>query len=267
MLVGLFCIQCIPGRETGSSVVIAKTQQAGPEAAGQKLVELAKTDHVAFLKHCLENYSRSYRDFTCTFTKQERIGGTLGPEQEIQAKFKEAPFSVAMRWTKNPPIGDQIIYVEGKYDNNMLVRPASGILRMLTGGAVMRKPDAPEAMRNTLRPINMFGFRRGMEELIKVYEEARDDKQVEEKFAGFAEVAGRSTMVLERYLPARENYPAWKTVIYIDREYLVPICIEGYDWDKQLTGRYVYQNISFNTGLTDDDFLPEANGMKLAPAK
>ena len=74
-------------------------------------------------------------------------------------------------------------------------------------------------------------------------------------------MAGRNTIVLERYLPACNGYPAWKTVTYIDREYLVPICIEGYDWDKQLSGRYVYQNLNFNTGLTDDDFRPEANGL------
>jgi len=266
LLIGLFCIQCIPGTDSSSSIVIAKTAGTGAEAAEQKLVELAKTDHITLLNHCLDNYARSYKDYTCTLVKQERISGTLGAEQEIQTKYKEAPFSVAMRWTKNAPIGDQVLYVEGKYNNNMLVRPASGLLRMLTGGSVTRKPDGPDAMRNTLRPVNMFGFRRGMEELVKVYKQAADAGDLETKFGGFAEVEGQSALVLERYLPASDAYPAWKTIIYIDRQRLVPICIEGYDWDKQLSSRYVYRNVSFNTGLTNDDFLPEANGLK-APKK
>lgn len=262
LLVGLFCIQCIPGQDSSSSVVIARTTSLDPKAAEQKLVEMARNDHIALLEQCLRNYADRYTDYTCTLIKQERIGGKMGLEQEIQTKYKESPFSVAMKWTKNPPIGDRVLYVEGKYNGNMMVRPASGLLQMLTGGSVLRKPDGAEAMRSTLRPVNMFGFRRGLEELVKVYRGARQAKDLDQRFGGFADVAGRNTIVLERYLPARDNYPAWKTVIYIDREYLVPICIEGYNWDKQISSRYVYRDVRFNTGLTDDDFLPEANDIK-----
>lgn len=267
LLVGLFCIQCIPGTNTDSTVAIAKTQDANPKTIEQKVLNLAKTNHIALLEYCLDNYGRSYRDYTCTLTKQERISGKLGAEQEMRAKFKETPFSVAMQWTRNPPLGDRVLYVEGKFDNNMLVRPANSFLRMLTGGAVQRKPDGADAMRNTLRPVNLFGFRCGMEELVKVYVAARDAGDLKETFGGFAEVAGRKTIVLERYLPAKDDYPAWKTLVYIDREYLVPVCIEGYGWDEKLSSRYVFQDIRFNTGLTDDDFLPEANDLKLAKKK
>ncbi len=267
LLVGLFCIQCISVTDTSSSVVIAKSQVADPKVAAQKIVDLAKTDHIALLKYCLDHYNRTYRDYTCTLIKQERISGVLGAEQEVQAKYKESPFSVAMQWTRNAPLGDRLLYVEGKYDNNMMVRPANKFLRMLVDGAVLRKPDGPDAMRNTLRPVNLFGFRKGMEDLIRVYCEARDAGHLKEAFGGFAEVAGRKTVVLERYLPASDSYPAWKTLLYIDPELLVPVCIEGYGWDKQLTSRYVFENVRFNTGLTDDDFLPEANDMKAAPAK
>ena len=266
LLVGLFCIQCIHPTDTTSTVAIATIRDADPKAAAQKIVDLAKTDHIALLKYCLDHYNKTCRDYTCTLIKQERISGVLGAEQEVQAKYKESPFSVAMQWTRNAPLGDRVLYVEGKNDNNMLVRPANNFLRMLAGGAVTRKPDGPEAMRNTLLPC-LFGFRKGMEDLIRVYCEARDAGHLKEAFGGFAEVAGRKTIVLERYLPAADNYPAWKTLLYIDPEFLVPVCIEGYDWDKQLSSRYVFQNIRFNTGLTDDDFLPEANDMKVAPAK
>ncbi len=215
----------------------------------------------------MDNYDRNYTNYTCTLTKQERIGGKLGTEQEVKAKFKEAPFSVAMQWVRNAPLGDRVLYVEGKYNNNMLVRPTNSLLRMLTGGAVQRKPDGADAMRNTLRPVSLFGFRNGMRELVKVYIAARDAGDLTEKFGGFADVAGRKTIVLERYLPPRDDYPAWKTLVYIDPEYLVPICIEGYNWDEELSSRYVYQDVNFDAKLTDDDFLPEANGLKVAKKK
>jgi hypothetical protein len=107
------------------------------------------------------------QDYTCTFLKWERINGKQDPGQEINVKFLNEPFSVAMRWQKNPPIGDRCLYVEGKYDGNMLVRP-KGMLSLI--GTVRRKPDSPEVMANTLRPISLFGFRRGLESLVQVYE-------------------------------------------------------------------------------------------------
>jgi outer membrane lipoprotein-sorting protein len=50
---------------------------------------------------------------------------------------------------------------------------------------------------------------------------------------------------------------------YIDMEYLTPVVLEAHDWDDKhlLTCRYAFHNVKFNVGLTEKDFLPEANGM------
>jgi hypothetical protein len=268
LLVGLFCIQCIPSSDsTRGKMLIAKGLPEDPAEKARKVVHLAQTDHIALLEYCQANYARQYRDYTCTLLKQERIKGELGPEQEVQVKFRGSPFSVTMFWVTNSPIGDRILYVEGKYDNNMIVRPKAKLLQMLTGGAVLRKPDGAEAMKNTLRPVNLFGFQRGMNELTKVYRQAREAGDLKTAFGQFADVAGRRALVLERYLPPKNDYPAAKTLVYIDEEYLVPICIEGFDWEQRLSSRYLFKDIRFNVGLTDDDFLPEANGITLPPRK
>jgi len=260
---GLFCIQCIPANDADSgSVLIARTHSENPEDAVAQLTRLAETDHIALLEQCLQR-AGNYRDYRCTLVKQERIKGTLGKEQEVAVKFLASPFSVAMKWVRNAPIGDRILFVEGQHNNNMIVRPKGGLLQMLTGGYVFRKPDGPDAMKNTLRPVSMFGFQRGLGELIKVYVQAKENGDLTQGFGGFADVAGRKTLVLQRDLPAREDYPAKKTRIYVDLEHLVPTCIEGWDWDDRLTSRYVYKDIQFNTGLSEDDFRPEANGIKL----
>ena len=82
-----------------------------------------------------------------------------------------------------------------------------------------------------------------------------------ESFGGYGDVSGRKAICLIRYLPAKDDYPARKTVVFIDVEHLVPLLIEGYDWDENLSSRYVYKNVRFNVGLTEQDFLPEANDM------
>lgn len=263
-LLALFCIQCTTSE--GSRDIQVATNIAGKLGSGKapavvsRLELLAKTDHVAALQLCLEHYRTSYRDYTLLFQKQERLGGILGKVQEIQVKFLDKPFSVSFLWTKNQPSpADRLLYVEGKWDNQMIVRP-SGLLAW--AGPQFRPPDGPEAMKNTLRPVNCFGFERAIVSLIDVYKDAakKGDTKIE---YSFAKVNGRDTLMLVRYLPLKPEYPAWKTKTYIDLEYLVPIMIEGYGWDDRhlLINRYQFTNIKFNSGLTNDDFLPEANGM------
>jgi len=269
-LASLFCIQCTRTeayKESKDIVAIAGMDfgQADGQAIA-RIEKLARGDHIKLLEDCLANYYASYNDFTCTLVKVERINGIARPEQEINVKHMVSPFSVAMVWVKNAPIGDRLLYVEGQNDGQMLVRPKSPLLQMLAGGSVLRKPDGPEAMRNTLRPVSMFGFGRGLASLIKVYRQAKEAGDLRTAFGGYAEVAGRKCAVLIRYLPPKDDYPAYKTLIYIDLDRQVPACIEGYDWDENLQCRYLYKDVKFNVGLTSDDFTPEANGMNV-PAR
>jgi len=151
--------------------------------------------------------------------------------------------------------------VQGKNNGQMLVRPKVGLFRALVGGAARRKPDSPEVMANTLRPVTLFGFRRSMESLLRVYRLAAGRGEATCRFNGYKEVAGRRVLVLERSLPLREDYPAKTTIWYLDVERLVPLGLKGYDWDDRLICFYIYKDVKFNVGLTEEDFTPEANGM------
>jgi len=278
LLVGLFlitllCIQCTQivtaDRDADSRAVHISGQQFGHTSPTgvQSLLDLARRDQVALLEHCLRHAQTHYRDFTCTLTKQERLGSRLGKEQTVEAKFMQTPYSVAMHWTKNAPVADRSIYVEGKWNNQMMVRP-TGLLSVV--GPQMRQPDAKDVMKNTLRPINKFGFQCSLESLIEVYVQARDKGDLtceiglvdpDGERSEFVDVNGRQTLVLVRHLPAKDDYPAKRTEIYIDVDYLVPVLVKGYNWNDELSSSYLFTDLKFNVGLTDDDFLPEANGM------
>lgn len=265
VLAGLFCIQCTRSDALRSSSFV--TAVSG-ETIGQKsprqvreLERLAAEDHVALLQRALAHYRDSFQDYTCTLIKQERINGQLRPEQWIEVKYADRPFSVSMHWVKNAPLGDRVLYVEGRHNGRMLVQP-KGLLGKLVG-TVLRVPDGPEVMANTLRPVTMFGFRRSMESLLRVYTLAATRGDNEMRFDGYREVAGRRALVLERRLPFRKDYPAKTTIWYLDAEHLVPLGLKGYDWDDQLVCSYVYKDVKLNVGLKPTDFAPEANGMKL----
>jgi hypothetical protein len=264
LLAGLFCIQCSSTEAFKESPLVVAVSgkimgKNAPEVLA-KVEELARTDHVALLEFCQKSYKGRFVDYTCTLIKQERINGEFKPEQWIEVKFLDSPFSVAMKWTKNPPIGEQVLYVDGKYNNQMLVKPKGWLGNIV--GTVPRPPNGPEAMQNTLRPVNEFGFYRSLQNLLDVYRGAKARGDLKEEFGGYAEVDGRKSIVLVRHLPPDRDYPAKKTMTYIDLEYLLPICVKGYDWDDQPSSLYIFKDVKFNMGLTPEQFTPEANGMK-----
>jgi len=268
LAVGLFLLTlvCIHFAEPKESVddrslvgpAIAAPVETVVDSRTVRLEDLAKTDHLALLRKCLQHYELSVRDYTCRFIKRERISGRLGRAQEIDVRFMDHPFSVAMRWRKNAPISDRALFVEGAHGGNMLLRP-KGLLSIV--GTVRRKPDSEQVMANTLRPISRFGFKRSLSSLIGVYELAAKRGDLKTRFVGRKEVDGREAFVLERILPARPDYPAHRTLVYIDAERLLPICVEAWNWDNKLMYRYIFGDVKLNVGLTADDFTTKANGL------
>jgi hypothetical protein len=269
LLAGLFAIQCTRTEawKESSGVIAVDGHAIGTNAdIANKIEKLAKTDHIALLEMCLKNCQDKYQDFTCTFTKQEVISGVSKGQQVMDVKFMAKPFSVAMHWMKNPPLGDIVLYVEDKYDKKMLVRPTSSILRAVVPVAV-RSPDDAEALRNTLRPVNMFGFERGLSSLLDVYRKAKAAGDLTISYGGSAKIGDRNCIKLVRVLPEKPEYRAssTKTVIYIDTDYLVPLRIEGFDAAGVPNSEYTYTNVKFNVGLTSDDFTPQKNEMQEPP--
>lgn len=229
----------------------------------QQLLQMAQADHIGLLELCLEN-SAQYQDYTLTFEKQERIKGKLRDAQTIDVIHRAAPFSVGMRWVENAPQGDRVVYTDGMRNNQMLIHPTDGAARFFVGDQVLRDPLAKEVMDGTLKPITIFGFTNSLKSLIKIYKLAEDRGELETEFVGVGEMDGREVLIINRFLPDRPDYEAAKTTIYIDIEYLVPVMVEGYDWsaEPKLVARYVFRNIKFNVGLTDEDFSAAAFGMK-----
>jgi hypothetical protein len=235
----------------------------------QELRRLAETDHIALLERALEEFdARGPIGYTCTFIKQERIGSTVGKEQHIHVKFMPRPFSVAMHWTKNSPTGDALLYVDGKYKDEsgrsqMVVRPANGLLRGITGGSVLRLPDGPDAMKATLRPCTEFGLRNSLQSLLDVYRRAKENGELNMSFGGFSKVGDRYCFVLERTLPDNPDYPAKLTKICLDVDTLLPLQVYGTNWQDEFLCNYEYHNMNFDAGLTAEDFTPAANDIKM----
>ena len=261
----MICMQCTrtsQGFKDTQFVTGVGGRLVGQNSAGMdsRIEQLARTDQIALLKMCLERLDATVQDYRCTFVKQERIRGQVTDEQVAQVKFRQKPFSVMMQWVRTSTPADRTLYVEGLYDGQMLVKP-KGLFAL--AGTVKRSPTDPDVMESTLRPITQFGFRRMLESLLEVYEEANRCGELEFSYLGTGRIEGidRDLLVIQRVLPPREGYPAKTTRIYIDRQLLLPVQMDAWNWQDELSSRYTFRDIQLNVGLTDADFVPANNGM------
>ncbi len=218
---------------------------------------------IALLEACLSHYQTTYHDYTCTFLKQERLNAGVGPLQVIDVKFRDEPFSVAMNWVRNPVGATRLLYVQGRNDNEVLVRPVGIAAALLPWVRVA--PAGALAMERSLGPLTDFGFKRMTEICIATDRRAQANGDFVQEYGGQVVVSetGRAALLLVRRLPHRNGYPAALTNVFIDPEYMVPVKIEGYDWEGNLTFRYVYTDVHFNVGLQGSDFSP-SGGRKIA---
>jgi len=236
------------------------------ETPAESAAKLAAADPLAFLKHCLDNYDRTVSDYRCIFLKRERMNDRVGEEQEMAVLFREKPFSVDMRWIRNPGGATHVNYVEGRWNENgkeMAHIVPSGVLALLAPNGVKRGIHAPDVLAASRRSIDQFGFRSTLELIIKYSEMAQGQPGYEMHPRGIETFDGRSCYVFERKLPYTEPdepYPDRTLMIYIDREWLVPLACLAYadDARKEMLGSYVTRSIEFNVGLTDADFDPHA---------
>ncbi|TWT57461.1 hypothetical protein KOR42_08220 [Thalassoglobus neptunius] len=187
----------------------------------------------AILKKGIESFE-SVPDYTASFYKQERMNGVLGDGQTIELKMKHEPFSVYMKWESGDSRGQQLIYVDGQNDDKLLVQPG-GIKGRLTG--VMKlDPTGTMAMSQSRHPVTKAGLI-GLAHSILEYQ----SKDVE-RASGFVcelrddqEFEGRPCYLYICEYDSPEINPLYrKSVIYVDQELSMPVCVKNFTWGKDV---------------------------------
>ncbi len=222
----------------------------------------AATDPLGFLRMCREHYFETISDYRCRFHKLERSRRGLSAEQEMEVSFRENPYSVDMRWVRNPGLAKRINYVAGRWNDKgrelALIEPA-GFLGLFVPGGVRRDIHGWAARSAARRTIDQFGFSNTLAFIIKYCEMAQDHPDYDLQYVGRGRFDGRDTYVFERRLPYTEPdkpYPNRLLIIHVDCEWLVPTACYGYADDERetLLGRYTTSSVEINVGLTARDF-------------
>lgn len=223
--------------------------QAPPSAMDQAL-RLVAMARAAYAK---------VADYQCVMIKQERLDGTLGPNQVIDLKVRAAPFSVTMRWAEpKESEGQEVCYVAGKNDGKMRVKPG-GLLGSI--GFVSMDPADPRVKKTSRHSITQAGLGHIIETAAAGWAEEKKWGMTAVKLGVF-EYAKRKCYRVEMThdTPAGGRFLHHKNVLYFDQLTALPIRVENYDWPAkpgvapELLEVFSYVNLRLNVALPDSTF-------------
>jgi outer membrane lipoprotein-sorting protein len=216
----------------------------------------------------LNGIHEKIEDYSATVVKRERIDGKLGEHEYMFAKIRQKPFSVYLSFLGPDSVkGQEVLYVDGRNDGNMLAHAGSGVRAMV--GAVSLKPNGVLAMQGNRYAVTEIGVENLAKRLVEVAEHDKQFGECEVNFYPNAKVNGRICTCVQVVHPVpRRNFRFHLARVFIDDEYLIPIRYEAYDWPQEAGGQpvlleeYTYMNVKTNNGFTDADFDPKNTAYK-----
>ncbi len=206
-------------------------------------------------------------DYTCTFFKQERISGELTDGQSIELKLRHRPFSVYMKWESGDK-GREVLFVEGVDDNRMTVHPGGWKARLIP--ALKIDPEGSLAMSEARHPVMLVGLLKLCDEItVRRKSELGHRYPIRCRLIENEMVNDRACYCfVSTYLDRKCSDDYRKSIQYVDKEWLLPICVKNYGWpeakqkfadenaldEATLVEHYAYSELQFNQQLAEKDF-------------
>lgn len=250
------------GEKAGSSVASNDTPTLTDKEALTECVRILEAAEAKLMK---------IPSYTATFVKQERLGDALTELQVIQLRMSHQPVRVSMKWEGGRDAGQRVIYAEGENDGDMLVRKLTGLEARL--GVISLNPSGVLAMKHARYPVT----KAGLLELTRITRQHRQtdlklEAGVTAKMLDRQKLNGRDCqcLVVEYAKPEfapDEKKEYRKSMIYIDSQTKLPICVRCYGWPEKIADAnpqkldqttllelYAYKNIDLEAQVQNDDF-------------
>ena len=188
-------------------------------------------DALRLIAGCQERY-KTVQDYSCTFTKRERLDGRLSPPHVMVMKVRTRPMSVYLRFLQPEP-GREAIWIAGRNSGKAVVHDV-GITKFLTGTLYL-DPNGTMAMEGNRHPITQAGIGNLINTVATRWEtELRPGNKTQLVIYPDTRLGDRSCTLIASTHPQRSpGYLFHAIKLYIDREYGLPIRIESYDWPRR----------------------------------
>ncbi len=212
---------------------------------------------LASIAECQLRY-RTIRDYTCTFSKRERIKGRLTPLNVLTMKVRTQPRSIYLKF-RQPTPGREAIYIVGRNNGKVLAHDVG--LNKLLAGTLRLEPTGRRAMEDCRHPISKAGIGPLLDTLKTRWSSELDPSESVVVFRNKQTVGTRRCTMIEATHPHQQpEFMFYRVRLFIDDELGLPIHFEAYDWPSspqataKLVEEYTYDDLRLNVGLSDLDF-------------
>ena len=197
------------------------------------------------------------RDYSGTFTRQERINGTLSAEQVAEMKFRVNPAGVHVRFARPDAIaGMEIAYSALK--KKVGYRPAGAAGRR---GFQKLDVDDSKFLADNRHAVTQWGMGPLIELIAGATAREKSLNNPVEVFSADYQFDKRNVTKYEIYTrrPHAARYAA-KMVVFIDKETKLPVRFEAYGDARpgaatgELLEAYSFTNLKFNSGIGENAF-------------
>lgn len=194
------------------------------------------------------------KDYTAIIHKEEYKNGKVEKDEHTVIKFQK-PFKVYLKWLSGKNEGTQLLYVEGKYDDKMIIRKGGGFLKVF--GTMEMDPDGFWLKKFTKHSIRDVGFAGIIEQSYKQLEVARKQGLVNAAQCTMSEIDGRPAwkMVLVVAPEGEEKgYYCRSSIQYFDAKTFLPIKATFWLWEDDTAEVLTFSDIKLNVNLPEVAF-------------
>lgn len=196
------------------------------------------------------------RDYTCHYIRQERVSGSLVPEETCELRVRIKPYSVALRVVAPKEFaGRETCYVAGRLAEKVRFKEA-GKLEYTS-----RKMDDAKVMADTRHTVLTVGLMPVLERIEKAVQVEKALQNPVQILVGDYTFAGRDCVRFEVFADRSHTARvAHRHVLLIDSETKLPVRYEAYDAPKpgatvgELIEVQSFVNTRVNVGLGEAAF-------------
>lgn len=199
------------------------------------------------------------RDYTGTFTRQERRNGALGAEQVAELKVRAAPAGVYARFARPEAVaGMEVAHTGARKPAKVKYRPAG-----VEGAKGFRTVAADDTkfLAENRHPVPAWTMAAQLERVSAAVARERALNNPVEVFASDFRFAGRNVTKYEVFTRRPHAHrEAHKMVVFVDKETKLPVRFEAYDEPKagattgELLEAYSFTDLKLNVGLGEAHF-------------
>ena len=175
----------------------------------------------------------------------------LYEDLDISVKYKK-PKHYYFRWNKGISKGREVIFVEGKYNDQLVAHPG-GFLRFFT---LRLDPKGTLAMQKNRHSLQNSGMEKIIGMIKSNYAIAKKKDLNVMRLVGDESIDGKKVWIVEGCFPENHGFYAHKISISFCPIVKLPLKISIYDSSDRLQEEYVFRHLKINVGLTEKDFYP-----------